>query len=104
MTIPTPDAICAAHTRIAPHIHRTPTMDSAVFGPRLSFKFETCAGHRQLQGTRRVQHAPVTVRAAGGVVAASGGNHGAAVPTRRHNSATPRISSCQSTPALPRSR
>ncbi len=79
MTIPTPDAIRAAHVRIAPHVHRTPTMDSTAFGSRLSFKFE----HVQVTGSFKARGAFNTLLSrpvpAGGVVAASGGNHGAAV-------------------------
>lgn len=79
MSIPLPDAIAAAHARITPHVHRTPVMESAAFGPRLAFKFE----HTQVTGSFKARGAFNTLLSrpvpAGGVVAASGGNHGAAV-------------------------
>jgi threonine dehydratase len=77
--IPTPDSIRAAHDRIAPHVHRTPVMESSAFGPRLSFKLE----NTQVTGSFKARGAFNTLLSrpvpAGGVVAASGGNHGAAV-------------------------
>ena len=79
MSIPTPEAIRAAQVRIAPFVHLTPVMQSAAFGRPLAFKFE----HVQVTGSFKARGAfntllsgPVPV---GGVVAASGGNHGAAV-------------------------
>jgi threonine dehydratase len=79
MSIPTPAAIAAAHARIAPHVHRTPVMESAAFGLPLSFKFE----HVQVTGSFKARGAFNTLLSRpvppGGVVAASGGNHGAAV-------------------------
>ena len=78
------DAVRAAYARIAPHVRRTPvvTVDGADFGfpsVRLVFKLELTqhAGSFKTRGafnnllSRRVP--------AAGVVAASGGNHGAAV-------------------------
>lgn len=76
---PTRDDIAAAHARIAPHIHRTPVMDAAVAGLPLSFKFE----NMQVTGSFKARGAFNTLLSsqvpAAGVVAASGGNHGAAV-------------------------
>jgi len=78
------DAVRAAYARIAPHVRRTPvvTVDGADFGfpsVRLVFKLELTqhAGSFKTRGafnnllSRRVPEV--------GVVAASGGNHGAAV-------------------------
>jgi threonine dehydratase len=79
MSIPTPEAIRAAQARIEPFVHLTPVMQSAAFGRPLSFKFE----HVQVTGSFKARGAFNTLLSrpvpAGGVVAASGGNHGAAV-------------------------
>lgn len=76
---PTRDDIAAAHARIAPHIHRTPVMEAVVAGLPLSFKFE----NMQVTGSFKARGAFNTLLSsqvpAAGVVAASGGNHGAAV-------------------------
>ena len=77
-------AIAAAHARIAPHIRRTPVLeaDGADFGlrgVRLVFKLEFLqhAGSFKTRGAfNNLLQRPVP---AAGVVAASGGNHGAAV-------------------------
>jgi len=75
----TPGAIAAAHARIAPHLHRTPVMTARVAGFDLQFKFE----HMQRTGSFKARGAFNTLLSAevpaAGVVAASGGNHGAAV-------------------------
>lgn len=75
----TRDEIAAAHARIAPHIHRTPVMRARVGGMGLRFKFE----HMQRSGSFKARGAFNTLLSAdvppAGVVAASGGNHGAAV-------------------------
>jgi threonine dehydratase len=79
MSIPTPEAIRAAQARIGPFVHLTPVMQSVAFGRPLSFKFE----HVQVTGSFKARGAFNTLLSrpvpAGGVVAASGGNHGAAV-------------------------
>jgi threonine dehydratase len=79
MSIPTPKAIRAAQARIEPFVHLTPVMQSVAFGRPLSFKFE----HVQVTGSFKARGAFNTLLSrpvpAGGVVAASGGNHGAAV-------------------------
>ena len=71
--------INAAATRIAGHVRRTPVMDITLGGHRVEIKLE----HLQHTGVFKARGAfnsliqgPVP---AGGVVAASGGNHGAAV-------------------------
>lgn len=75
----TPELIAAAHDRIRPHIHRTPVMQAAVGGFDLALKFE----HTQVTGSFKARGAFNTLLSsdvpAAGVVAASGGNHGAAV-------------------------
>lgn len=79
MSIPTPEAIRAAQARIEPFVHLTPVMQSVAFGQPLSFKFE----HVQVTGSFKARGAFNTLLSrpvpAGGVVAASGGNHGVAV-------------------------
>ncbi|MCC7322131.1 MAG: threonine/serine dehydratase [Rubellimicrobium sp.] len=75
----TRDEITAAHLRIAPHVHRTPVMAARLGGFALRFKFEHC----QITGSFKARGAFNTLLSrrvpAAGVVAASGGNHGAAV-------------------------
>jgi threonine dehydratase len=80
MTVPDPDDIRAAWQRIAGHVHRTPVMRTAALWTRpLEVKLENC----QLTGSFKARGAFNTLIAGpvpkGGVVAASGGNHGAAV-------------------------
>lgn len=76
---PTPDSIHAAHVRIAPFIHRTPVMDTTAFGPSIVLKLENV----QVTGSFKARGAFNTLLSqpvpAAGIVAASGGNHGAAV-------------------------
>ncbi len=71
--------ISAARTRIAPYVHQTPIMASAEFGRPLQFKFE----HTQVTGSFKARGAFNSLLTAdvppAGIVAASGGNHGAAV-------------------------
>jgi threonine dehydratase len=84
MTQITPDRIIAAHQLIRPHVRRTPTFEAAAsdfgLGPNnLVFKLELLqhSGSFKVRGafTNLLTHAiPVA-----GVVAASGGNHGAAL-------------------------
>ena len=77
------DEILAARTRIAPHVRRTPVIrwavpevDAAVF---LKLEFLQVGGSFKARGAcnRLLQEAPA--RLAGGVVTASGGNHGVGV-------------------------
>jgi len=68
-----------AAARIAAHVHVTPVMHSDAFGMPLQFKFE----HTQVTGSFKARGAFNSVLTAdipaAGIVAASGGNHGAAV-------------------------
>jgi threonine dehydratase len=77
--IPTPDDIAAAAVRIAPHVHRTPVMVTDAFGRQIGVKLE----NTQVTGSFKARGAFNTLVAGpvpqAGVVAASGGNHGAAV-------------------------
>lgn len=83
MAYPTPDDIAAAATRIAPHVRQTPilTLEAAAFGLPcpLTLKLE----HTQVTGSFKVRGAFNNMLSRevpeAGVVAASGGNHGAAV-------------------------
>jgi len=71
--------IAAAADRIADYVHVTPVMSSRAFGRPLQFKFE----HTQITGSFKVRGAFNSLLTAdvpeAGIVAASGGNHGAAV-------------------------
>lgn len=71
--------ITAAARRIAPHVRRTPVMAARLGGHDLALKLEQV----QHTGTFKARGAFNTLLSgpvpAGGVVAASGGNHGAAV-------------------------
>lgn len=73
------DEIAAAHARISEHIVETPVMHSAAFGQDITLKLE----QMQHTGSFKTRGAFNTLLAADvpetGVVAASGGNHGAAV-------------------------
>lgn len=75
----TRDDITAAAARIKGHVHVTPVMHSNAFGLPLQFKFE----HTQVTGSFKARGAFNSVLTAkvpsAGIVAASGGNHGAAV-------------------------
>jgi threonine dehydratase len=78
MTITQSDIIAAA-TRIKGHVHVTPVMRSDAFGLPLQFKLE----HTQITGSFKARGAFNSLLTANvppaGIVAASGGNHGAAV-------------------------
>ena len=69
----------AVHTRIDGHVHVTPVMTSTAFGRPLDFKFE----HTQVTGSFKARGAFNSLLSAdvpaAGIIAASGGNHGAAV-------------------------
>ncbi len=77
--IPTQSDIVAAALRIAPHVLRTPVLQTGLFGVPVAVKLENC----QTTGSFKVRGAFNTLLSgpvpAAGVVAASGGNHGAAV-------------------------
>lgn len=77
-TVTRADITAAAH-RIAEYVHVTPVMRSNAFGQPLQFKFE----HTQVTGSFKARGAFNSVLTAdvpaAGIVAASGGNHGAAV-------------------------
>lgn len=80
MEVPGPDDIREAAARIAPHVHRTPVMETpALWARPVEVKLE----NTQATGTFKARGAFNTLLScdvpAGGVVAASGGNHGAAV-------------------------
>ncbi len=81
--MPSPAEIRAALPRIAPHIQRTPVLTAHLPGLRypIQIKLENC----QITGSFKARGAFNTLLStnvpAGGVVAASGGNHGAAVAT-----------------------
>ena len=82
-TIPTRDDIREAHARIAPHIRRTPvlTLEAGALGLPfpVAFKLE----HTQITGSFKLRGALNNMLSRdvpeAGIVAASGGNHGAGV-------------------------
>jgi threonine dehydratase len=82
---PSWDAICAAHARIAPRIHRTPVLTSrsldAMTGAQLFFKCENLqkTGSFKIRGATNAIFSLTDAEAAHGVVAPSSGNHAAAV-------------------------
>ena len=73
--------IAAAATRISTHVQRTPILETTGFG--LNFPVQMKLEHMQHTGSFKARGAFNTLLSsnvpAGGVVAASGGNHGAAV-------------------------
>ncbi len=76
--------IAAAAGRILPHVIRTPVMQTDAFGPRIEMKLE----HLQHTGSFKARGAFNTLLSgpvpSAGIVAASGGNHGAAVAYAAH--------------------
>lgn len=77
-------AIAAAAARIAPHIRRTPVLeadgaDFGLAGVRLAFKLEFLQHAGSFKTRGAFNHLLTRAIPAAGVVAASGGNHGAAV-------------------------
>jgi threonine dehydratase len=82
---PTWDAILAAHSRIAPRIHRTPVLTSAsldaITGARLFFKCENLqkTGSFKIRGAANAILSLSEAEASRGIVTQSSGNHGAAV-------------------------
>lgn len=79
--------ITAAAKRIAPHVRRTPVLDAGL--PGLGFPVSLKLEHMQHTGSFKPRGAFNTLLAgpvpAAGVVAASGGNHGAAVAYAAHH-------------------
>src|SRR5207245_2421124 len=79
------DAICEAHARIAPRIHRTPILTSvsldALAGARLFFKCENLqkTGSFKVRGASNAILSLSDEEASRGIVTQSSGNHGAAV-------------------------
>ncbi len=84
-TAPDWKAICAAHERIAPHIHRTPVMTSAsldeIAGAKLFFKCENLqkTGSFKIRGATNTVFSLTAEEVARGVVTHSSGNHAAAL-------------------------
>src|SRR5579864_5565223 len=82
---PTWEAICEAHARIAPRIHRTPIFTStsldALAGARFYFKCENLqkTGSFKIRGAANAILSLTNEQAARGIVTQSSGNHGAAV-------------------------
>lgn len=78
--------ITAAAERIRPHVQRTPVMQAQGFG--LPYPVELKLEHMQHTGSFKARGAFNTLLSqevpAGGLVAASGGNHGAAVAYAAH--------------------
>jgi threonine dehydratase len=79
------EAVRDAHRRIAPHIHRTPVMTSALLdeisGAKLFFKCENLqrTGSFKIRGATNAIFSMTDAEAARGVVTSSSGNHGAAL-------------------------
>lgn len=82
---PSWQAICDAHARIAPRIHRTPIFTSAsldaLAGARLFFKCDNLqkTGSFKIRGACNAILSLSNEQAARGIVTQSSGNHGAAV-------------------------
>src|SRR6266481_4512112 len=82
---PSWEAIVAAHSRIAPRIHRTPVLTSsslnAMTGAQLFFKCENLqkTGSFKIRGASNAILSLTDQEAARGIVTQSSGNHGAAV-------------------------
>jgi threonine dehydratase len=85
LSAPDLEAVRDAHRRIAPHIHRTPVMTSALLdeiaGAKLFFKCETFqrTGSFKIRGATNAVFSLTDAEAARGVVTPSSGNHGAAL-------------------------
>lgn len=82
--VPTPDEVRAAATLIRPHIRRTPVIDVAagdfgLKGAPLSFKLEFMQYTGAFKARGGFANLLLREGTKAGVVAASGGNHGAAV-------------------------
>lgn len=84
MPIPSRDAVAAAARRIAPHVRRTPVLRLPVGLPGIAAPLALKLEQLQVTGSFKPRGAFNRLLSAGslpaaGVVAASGGNHGAAV-------------------------
>jgi threonine dehydratase len=85
LAAPDLDSIRDAHRRIAPHIHRTPVMTSALLdeiaGAKFFFKCENLqrTGSFKIRGATNAIFSMTDAEAARGVVTSSSGNHGAAL-------------------------
>src|SRR5215467_9107352 len=82
---PTWEAICQAHARIAPRIHRTPILTctslDSIAGARFFFKCDNFqkTGSFKIRGASNAILSLSNEQAARGIVTQSSGNHGAAV-------------------------
>jgi threonine dehydratase len=82
---PSWETILAAHTRIAPRIHRTPVLTSAsldaITGAKIFFKCDNLqkTGSFKIRGATNAIFSLSDEEAARGIVTLSSGNHGAAV-------------------------
>src|SRR5258707_3171794 len=82
---PSWEAIVAAHSRIAPRIHRTPVLTSsslsAMIGAQLFFKCENLqkTGSVKIRGASNAILSLTHQEVGRGIVTQSSGNHGAAV-------------------------
>lgn len=78
-----PDAVAAAYVRIKPHIRQTPTIElpagSFDLPCRLALKLESLQCSGTFKGRGAFHKLLVRTPGPAGVIAASGGNHGAAV-------------------------
>jgi threonine dehydratase len=75
--LPDRDAIAEAARRIAPRIRRTPVIEAAEWGAAMKLELLQVSGSFKPRGAfNRMLSAPIPPA---GVIAASGGNHGAAV-------------------------
>lgn len=83
MTQPTPDAITEAAALIAPHVRQTPVLALEAGALGLPFPLTLKLEHTQITGSFKLRGAVYNMLTRKvppvGVVAASGGNHGAAV-------------------------
>ncbi|WP_062079184.1 serine/threonine dehydratase [Demequina globuliformis] len=88
MTAVTPDQIDAAARAIAPHVRRTPIIevpgDTLGIDATLVFKLEYLQVTGAFKARGAVHYVATQPVSAAGVVAASGGNHGAAVAYAAH--------------------
>ena len=78
-----PDAVAAAYVRIRPHVRHTPVIElpAGAFGlsHRTSLKLESLQHSGSFKGRGAFHKLLVSTPGPAGVIAASGGNHGAAV-------------------------
>ncbi len=83
LALPTRDDIRAAHARIVPHIRRTPVLSVEADALGLPFQTHFKLEHTQITGSFKLRGALNNMLSRdvpdAGVVAASGGNHGAGV-------------------------